>query len=372
MKLCCYLLIFKIIFLFSKQLNYVSCINLREMRKKGELYTQENNIRNKNNSWIEFRKAKIEKQFFEICRPENRKKLWYKLDNCKNEKKINCFNSFMNCGYCPDYIESNIVRDCKEPGTFALTFDDGPRFNLTMALLDLLKEKKVNATFFLVARNLYSMPNVNAAKRALKEGHQIASHSFDHSDIVKTFKKSKCLGLREKIKNADKIFIEKLGISPKFFRPPYGEINEEVLYLLKNLGYNVALWNYDTGDWSKHSHMENLDIVKEYKELLQPLPKQCTVNSLQHDTNHLISGFVERYSIIIDMVKEAGFKFVTMSECMGEGDNQPYFPKKNKIKRLLNFNKKFTSQTRNRPIYWNYLTTNEKISIKNFLRFLNN
>ena len=98
----------------------------------------------------------------------------------------------------------------------------------------------------------------------------------------------------------------------------------------------------------------------------------CSVISLQHDINHEISGFVERYSIIIDMVKESGFKFVTMSECMGEGDNQPYFPKKNKIKRLLNFNKKFTSQTRNRPIYWNYLTTNEKISIKNFLRFLNN
>src|SRR6266567_6313043 len=60
----------------------------------------------------------------------------------------------------------------------ALTFDDGPNATLTPKLLDLLAARHLKATFFVVGQNAADHPDI--LKRALREGHEIANHSWSH------------------------------------------------------------------------------------------------------------------------------------------------------------------------------------------------
>jgi peptidoglycan/xylan/chitin deacetylase (PgdA/CDA1 family) len=59
-----------------------------------------------------------------------------------------------------------------------LTFDDGPWPTTTPKVLDALKHECVQATFFLLGRNVEAHPAI--ARRALAEGHSLGHHTFSH------------------------------------------------------------------------------------------------------------------------------------------------------------------------------------------------
>ena len=61
-----------------------------------------------------------------------------------------------------------------------LTFDDGPTKTATPIILDILKEEKVPATFFVIGSRVEEFPNI--VKRAYEEGHFIANHSYSHQN----------------------------------------------------------------------------------------------------------------------------------------------------------------------------------------------
>ena len=58
-----------------------------------------------------------------------------------------------------------------------LTFDDGPSSN-TSAILDILKQENVLATFFVLGTNVDKYPQT--VKRIYEEGHYIANHGYSH------------------------------------------------------------------------------------------------------------------------------------------------------------------------------------------------
>lgn len=73
-----------------------------------------------------------------------------------------------------------IITQCTQPGTFAITFDDGP-YIYTDQILDILKNNGVKATFFVNGQNWGDINDpVNSARvrRAINEGHQIGSHTY--------------------------------------------------------------------------------------------------------------------------------------------------------------------------------------------------
>lgn len=62
-------------------------------------------------------------------------------------------------------------------GVVYLTFDDGPSLDITPQILDILKERDVKATFFVVG---YGEKKDELIKREYTEGHTIALHGFSH------------------------------------------------------------------------------------------------------------------------------------------------------------------------------------------------
>ena len=79
-----------------------------------------------------------------------------------------------NYGYSSVHVEGSYI---------AMTFDDGPEPKLTPKLLDILKEKGIKATFFVVGQNAAAYPEI--LKRAVAEGHEIANHSWSHPNFGK-------------------------------------------------------------------------------------------------------------------------------------------------------------------------------------------
>jgi peptidoglycan-N-acetylglucosamine deacetylase len=120
----------------------------------------------------------------------------------------------------------------------ALTFDDGPDPMSTSKLLDLLKEEKIEATFFCVGKNVDAHPEL--AARIAEEGHLLANHTYRHPWFV-------CmLWARQLTRELDRAqaAIERVaGSRPRYFRPPNGMTSLHFPAALKTLGLTLVGWD---------------------------------------------------------------------------------------------------------------------------------
>lgn len=177
----------------------------------------------------------------------------------------------------------------------ALTFDDGPQSKNTARLLDGLKARGAHCTFFMVGT--MSEYNPDLVKRAWEEGHEIASHTYDHPALTSLSDKE----IRAQLSKNDSILDKAIGIDFDYMlRPPYGDQNARVL-----AAANVPCfyWSMDTYDWKT----QNADSV--YNEFI----KQARDGSiaLLHDTHETSVTAALR---AIDTLQAQGYEFVTLSE----------------------------------------------------------
>lgn len=119
----------------------------------------------------------------------------------------------------------------------ALTFDDGPT-EYTAAVLDLLKEYKMKATFFLIGRQVEKYPGL--VKRMLTEGHTIGNHTWSHSPVTGFLNARK---MEEEIRAADRVLEVLAPGKVKFYRPPYGVTNPSVKKAVRETGHTVMGWS---------------------------------------------------------------------------------------------------------------------------------
>ena len=128
----------------------------------------------------------------------------------------------------------------------AMTFDDGPSATLTPKLLDILAAHHIKATFFVLGEMVAEHPEILA--RAVREGHEIASHSWSHPNLAKMSQE----GVRSQLQRTDDAIKSATGKSPTLFRPPYGSITErEKRWIHDEFGYDIILWDVDPLDWKR-------------------------------------------------------------------------------------------------------------------------
>ncbi|MBP2632611.1 MAG: polysaccharide deacetylase [Firmicutes bacterium] len=190
----------------------------------------------------------------------------------------------------------------------ALTFDDGPEEKWTPKILDILKQKKVKATFFVIGKQAQKYPEM--LRRINEEGHIIADHTYNHADLKKLDEEQ----VKQEIETCASIIHEIIGKTPSFVRPPYGFHNEAVDHAIYSEGKIIILWSIDTKDWT------GLDAADIKSRVLPKMQNGFII--LQHDgENPKLGGSVTALPDIIDELQAQGYTFVTLSELL---DTEPY------------------------------------------------
>ncbi|MCR8658797.1 polysaccharide deacetylase family protein [Paenibacillus endoradicis] len=152
-------------------------------------------------------------------------------------------------------IDDSITYSIAE-GYVALTFDDGPS-KYTMAITDILKQYKVGGTFFFLGTNAKKYPD--SVRYVQLNGHSIGSHSMNHSVMTKLSIEKQEDELLQSAQAIEEITKEEVVL----FRPPYGDLNEQVKEVIYNNEFKVILWNKDSEDWKTHDSDKIFNYVRD-------------------------------------------------------------------------------------------------------------
>ncbi len=199
---------------------------------------------------------------------------------------------------------------CHVDGQYiAMTFDDGPHAANTPRLLDMLKQRKIHATFFVIGQNVVEYPDI--MKRIVAEGHEIGSHSWSHPQLSSMSE----AGVKDQLQKTHDAIVQTTGITPTLMRPPYGALTARQRAWAHSVwGYKIILWDVDPLDWK----VRNAEHVK--NEILKQ-----TVNGsiiLSHDIHKTT---IDAMPETLDTLLGKGYKFVTVSELIAM--DRPVVPK---------------------------------------------
>ncbi|MGZ8847984.1 MAG: polysaccharide deacetylase family protein, partial [Pyrinomonadaceae bacterium] len=210
-----------------------------------------------------------------------------------------------------------IERTGDRPGSIALTFDDGPDPRWTPAILDILKQENVPATFFVMGKNGQAHPEL--LRRMVNEGHEIGNHTFTHPNLGEIPGRITTLEL-----NATQRLIESItGRSTVLFRPPYfgdaeADTPEEVkpAIIARDLGYIMVGLRIDPGDWEPGATSDEI-VQKTLERAEDKNPETRGQVVLLHDSGGNRQATIEALPRVIHELRARGFKFVPVSELGG-------------------------------------------------------
>lgn len=185
-------------------------------------------------------------------------------------------------------------RNSFEQPKVALTFDDGPSSKYTPLLLEGLKERGVQATFFLMGKNIEG--NEDLVRQMQEEGHVIGNHTYNHVQLNRVSEQT----AKEEIEKTSNEIYEVTGVYPSYIRPPFGAWK-------KNLDLSVTMlpvfWDIDTLDWKTQNVQSVLRIVQSQVEDGDII--------LMHDG---YQTSVDAALKIVDLLSEEGYDFVTVDQ----------------------------------------------------------
>jgi len=204
--------------------------------------------------------------------------------------------------FCNAEIKVFYADGSKDSKKVALTFDDGPG-KATERILEILKEKDVKATFFMLGRR--AAENPAAAKKAAQEGHEIASHTYDHFNFYKYTEEDKNEKIESELLKSEKAIKKATGVKPYLVRYPYGYARQDAQDTAKKHKYFVINWSFGC-DWDLKLTEEEM-----YEKYAGAIKSGAIF--IMHDSStkavNILAGF-------IDKIKAEGYEIVTVSELL--------------------------------------------------------
>jgi peptidoglycan-N-acetylglucosamine deacetylase len=179
----------------------------------------------------------------------------------------------------------------------ALSFDDGPAPS-TRHILDILNENKAEAAFFLIGKKISG--NEDLIKRMVQEGHIIGNHSFSHHPLFDLFSSGKMLNdmtvMNQSVRNIT-------GLTPRFFRPPYGVTNPILKKAVMAGGFISIGWSirsYDT-------------VIKSRPRLLNKILSALKPGAilLLHDSSETTAAILPE---LLKAIRQKGFQIVRLDK----------------------------------------------------------
>ncbi len=181
-----------------------------------------------------------------------------------------------------------------------LTFDSGYEAGYTEKILDVLKEKGVQGTFFITAHYLNTASEL--VKRMIDEGHIVGNHTVKHKSMPSLTDEE----IKEEVIKLNQLLYEKFEYEMKYLRPPKGEFSERTLKITQNLGFKTVMWSFAYVDWNEDSQPnpdEALDKIKSNFHNGEVM--------LLHSTSKTNSEIMGQ---IIDEARKEGYEFKSLDD----------------------------------------------------------
>ncbi len=181
-------------------------------------------------------------------------------------------------------------------GKIALTFDDGPTPGFTEAILDILLERDVRATFFVLGKHVEANPEI--VRRIQTEGHLIGNHTYSHMELTD----GNCDLFMDEVEQTNVVLEDVIGYRTAFVRPPFGCCTKR---LQKEASMITVLWTIDSKDWcSTDADAVTNRVVTKAEDgaiILMHDGYDCTVEAVVR---------------IVDTLLAKGYDFVTVDEIL--------------------------------------------------------
>jgi peptidoglycan/xylan/chitin deacetylase (PgdA/CDA1 family) len=128
-------------------------------------------------------------------------------------------------------------------GYVGLTFDDGPTGS-TGSLLNALRNNGARATMFNVGQKVQQNPGL--AQQQVSAGMWIGNHSWTHPHLTQMSQAQ----MQSELSQTQNTIRSATGVTPRLFRPPYGETNSTLRSVESSLGLTEVIWDVDSQDWN--------------------------------------------------------------------------------------------------------------------------
>jgi hypothetical protein len=186
-------------------------------------------------------------------------------------------------------------------------------------LLDNLAAHNQKATLFIVGSRAISFPET--LKRAYNEGHHIAIHTWSHTYMTSLSNEH----IVAELKWTEKAIKSVIGVTPIYWRPPFGDVDDRVRAIATQLGFKTAMWtqDFDTNDWKiPEKKATPQSVVDTFNTWLTKIPTMKTgFIVLQHDL------FPEQVDVALNGILPVayatkGLVMQSINQCLGDG--KPY------------------------------------------------
>lgn len=177
-----------------------------------------------------------------------------------------------------------------------LTFDNGYENGYTVKILDVLKEKKVPAVFFVTGHYVKDQPEL--LKRMVSEGHIIGNHSWSHPDVTTISNEQMKVELDKVKQEVAKVTGQN---EMQFLRTPRGIFSERTVSFSKGLGYTNVFWSIAYKDWDTK---QQKGAQYAYDQVMKQLHPGAVI--LLHSVSKDNTEALDR---IIDDARKQGYEF---------------------------------------------------------------
>ncbi|KAG0258221.1 chitin deacetylase [Linnemannia exigua] len=217
---------------------------------------------------------------------------------------------------CDGCVAPDDIEVCPREKAWGLTYDDGPSEE-TPRLLKKLKQANVTSTFFVVGSRVLEYPET--LLQQVKEGHHIGLHTWSHAGMTTLTNEQ----IVAEIKWAEKVVFDVTGLKTKYWRPPYGDVDNRVREIVRQMGYKTVIWTkeWDSNDWQiPDKTITNKEVFRNFKWALSTIPKlKGGVITLEHD---LFTQTVNVAGPLLDMGMKKGLEPMDIARCVN--DPEPY------------------------------------------------
>lgn len=172
-------------------------------------------------------------------------------------------------------------------------------------MLKSFKENQAEVTFFVSGK--WAEKNPELLKEMKAAGHSIQNHGYKHLH----FNNISAEEASKQIKKAEEIINKTVGEKPRFFAPPYGEYNQQLLNVVAALDYELIMWSIDTIDWQRP------DPATIVKRVSNKLHNDAII--LMHPTDPTVKAL----PAMLEKIKQDGYKMLTIDKIIkqSKGDN---------------------------------------------------